>query len=145
MPAPVTTFVDAIRGVLHAVRRDVIQQLGLRPTITTIRTRTWSGADVFLGSYTDSDLVIVPYPKVTITSQTDVDVGPIVPSFSGGGYTPEQLNPIAYLGTAQQSVEVIYRLDGPAGVYEYTCFALETRRPFRYVLKLRSLNRSQPT
>lgn len=144
MPAPVPPFVKGIRAVLHTVRRDVIQALGLRPTITTIRTRTWSQQDARLGASTDSDLLLYPYPKVTYLNATDVDVGPIVPLFPGGGYTPEQLNPMAYLGTARSSTEVLYILDGPNGTYQYTCVGLETRRPFRYILHLRSLNRSAP-
>lgn len=144
MPATLTPFVASLRGVIRGAQR-LVQDLGLRPTVVTVRTRTWSGADVRLGPYTDSDLVITPTPKVSTQADGSVLVGPIVPAYPGGGYTAEQLNPLAYRGNDQEPVEVLYVLDGPNGTYNYTLTAIESRRPFRYMLRLQSLNRSGPT
>lgn len=142
MPRPVTGFVRSIRGVLHGAQK-FIDTIGLRPTIVTVRTRTWTGTDARLGTYTDSDLVLSPTPKVTDLGNGAINIGPIVPQHARGGYTVAQLNPVAGLAEAAPT-EILYVVDGPNGTFNYTLVSLETRKPFRYMLNLKLLTRAGP-
>ncbi len=131
--------VDAARNLAGPVFADI------RTHRLIIRTRTWSGAYVKLGTPTDVELALpARYPVRYLSSQEinsaagqyevgDVIVDHITPSDGAGvGYTPEQLKPTV----TTNNVELFYILDGPhAG--EYACVELRTFRPFTYQLVLR--------
>lgn len=117
----------------------------IRVNQLTVRTRTWSGTRLGLGTSTDSDLVLPPhYPIRYLTAQEvfssagsyevgDILVDHVTPSDGNGtGYTPEQLRPTI----TENNVEVIYLLTGThAG--EYRCMDLRTYRAFTTQLVLR--------
>lgn len=117
--------------------------LDIRTAQLTIRTRTWSGAEVGLGTASDSDLVLPKQYRVeSLTakevagsggrfSDDAVRVGPVTPAFTGGGYTPEQLNP----GTTLDNVEVIHILAGQVNGW-YRLASLRTEKPFSYTMVL---------
>jgi hypothetical protein len=129
--------VDLLRGLTGPTELDI------RTAQLTIRTRTWSGAEVGLGTYTDSDLVLPQQYKVTSLSTKEVAssggrfsddairFGPVTPAFTGGGYTPEQLNP----GATADNVEVIHILTGQVNG-NFRLASLLTERPFSYIMVL---------
>ncbi len=138
------TFRDSMNRLAANVRR-VPVRLDERPTTVTIRTRTWAGgrrrAD---GGSTDVDVVLTPTPKVReVTTRDiaasagryvlgDVKVGPITPTFPGGGYTQAQLAP----PTTDSGVEIIYVLEGNENG-EYTRVTLTSDRSHSWFLVLR--------
>lgn len=117
----------------------------IRVNQLTIRTRTWSGSYVGLGTPTDSDLVLPAHYPIRFISAHEINaaagqyemgdllVDHITPSDGVDvGYTPEQLRPTV----TTNNVEIIYVITGPhAG--EYSCAELRTFRPFTYQLVLR--------
>lgn len=122
----------------------------IRTNQLTIRTRTWSGGRVRLGTPTDSDLVLpAHYPIREVNSQElnssggryeigDIKVAHITPSDGAGvGYTPAQLKP----AVTANNVEVIYIINGPSAG-EYGIVELNTMRPFSYTLILRRSSRT---
>lgn len=117
----------------------------IRVNQLTIRTRTWSGARLGLGSSTDVDLVLpARYPIRLITSQEivaapglyevgDVLVDHITPYDNVSvGYTPAQLKPVV----TANNVEIIYVITGShAG--NYRCLELRAYRATTSQLMLR--------
>lgn len=138
------TFRDRLNAIADRVRRTPVA-LDERPTTVRIRTRTWAGgrrgSD---GPTTDTDVTLTPTPKVREVNQRDiaasagryilgdVKVGPITPTYPGGGYTMEQLAPTITEG----GIEIIYVLAG--GVEgEYARVDLATDRTHSWFLTLR--------
>ena len=138
------TFRDRMNALADRVRR-VPVTLDERPTTVTIRTRTWGGgrkgAD---GARTDVDVVLAPVPRVREVNQRDIassagrytigdiKVGPITPTFPGGGYTQSQLAPTA----TDSGTEVFYVLAGNVAG-EYARVDLTTDRSHSWFLTLR--------
>lgn len=125
--------------------------LDVYTTSVTVRTRTWAGGRVRAdGGHEDVDVEILPRPKVREINQReiagsggryeagDVKVGPITPSHSGGGYTADDLAPVA----SARGVEVLYVLEGGISG-EYMRIDIQTDRAFSYWLFLRR-KRSTP-
>lgn len=117
----------------------------IRTDALTIRTRTWSGARLRLGTATDVDLVLpANYPIRLIASHEvnssngryefgDILVNHITP-FDGvtTGYTLAQLKP----PVTTDNVEILYLITGShPGTYELV--EARTYRPFTYQLVLR--------
>ncbi len=119
--------------------------LDFRTASLTIRTRSWTGggngAEIRLGTSTDSDLLLVPRPKMKEQDGGNLLVGPITPSYAGGGYTVAQLNPLV-AATAGQ--EILYVVTGPAGTHTYALLSIDTTKSLRYMLTLTPLDRSVP-
>jgi hypothetical protein len=115
--------------------------LDIRVYTITVRTRVWSGGEVGLGAPADSDLSIVPLPKVRpVASSRDLLVGPMTPTYGTGGYTPAQLNPSDVAGT-----EFYYVVLGPDGVNRpYVLTAINSTRPFSLFVQLTPLDRKVP-
>lgn len=115
----------------------------LRTTTVTIRTRTWTGgedgAEVGVGSCTDSDVTLTPRPKVKELGDTEVEIGPITPSHSSGGYTVAQLNPDL---SALPGTEVLWVLVGANGTRYYQLTDIITTKSFRYMCRLKAINDS---
>ncbi len=119
--------------------------LDIRTNRVTVRTRTWSGGRLKLGTATDSDLELSPHFPVRYLSSHEVSssageyevgdifVNHITPSNGAGvGFTPAQLKPVV----TANNVEIIYLITGEhAG--EYGLVELRTYRPFTYQLVLR--------
>jgi hypothetical protein len=134
------TFRDDLLGTVEAARA-IVDDLGLRTTRVFVVRREWSASELRTGTDFDVELEIVPRPKVAEAGMGTVTVGPITPSHSIGGYAPSELLP-----SDEQSVEHLYRLVGPSGESEtYRLASVDSRRPFRYMLTLQSLNRVSPS
>lgn len=93
-----------------------------------------------MGTYTDSDLVITPPPRIK-EDNGEITADRITPSHSGGGYTVGQLNPTPTLTAGQ---EVLYIVTGPNGAKEYAIVEVNLRKNFGYELRLVSLDRVVP-
>ena len=131
--------VNAARKLLGPTATD------LHTYTVTVRTRSWTGGDtgaeVRLGTSTDSDLVITPRPHVT---ETDGGAGltlHVTPAHSGGGYTVAQLNPAPTLTAGQESYYVV---TGPNGTYNYAVVDIDTSKALRYTIRLAALERQAP-
>ena len=110
----------------------------------TIVRRTWAGGRRGSGAPSDvTVLAISEWTKVRQVSErlvassgglytmNDIKVGPITPSFTGGGFSPADLKPVGLTGQ-----EIVYILSG-AMTGEYALINLDTTRPFRYEMILR--------
>jgi hypothetical protein len=118
--------------------------LDIQTVTVTIVRRTWSGGRRGAGTATVAVLTALPaHTKVREISQKlvastggrfelgDLRVGPITPSFTGGGFTPAELAPV---GT--QGQEIVYVLAG-AITGDYTAVDVDTAKAFSYFLTLR--------
>lgn len=110
--------VDKIRGIPDT--------LGVRLYTVTIRVRTWTGARPGIGSGVDADSVFwvdggTHKPRVVqVTSRDviasggmyqdqDLKVGPVTPSYSGGGVSVDAIDPPPGVSPA----EVFFKIVGP--------------------------------
>jgi len=120
--------------------RTLIEDLGLRQTRVIKRIRLWSGGEVGLGAVEVTDTEIEPRPKVENRGNGSVLVSKITPSYSGGGYTAEDLRPT--LGAGE---DFVYILIGPDGIeHPYQLVEVNPRRNFGYELELIDLDRARP-
>lgn len=123
-------------------------ELDIRPSRLTIRTRTWSGGRVGDGTTEDSDLELPQKYRIREVTSREIatsggrfEVGDVrvkvTPSDGAGtGYTTEQLAP-----TVEKGTEVIYILTGQLNG-EYTRVELTSDRAFRRELVLRRTRRT---
>jgi len=111
----------------------------------TVRTRTWSPA-VGNGTATNSDLVIAPRPPVKeLAAGRRFKVGPIIPEHGTGGYTPQQLNPGAFLAEGNTTVEIVHLLTGPDGVARACQIVdFDASDPGEYLLTLEIIDPREP-
>lgn len=131
---------DDLLPVVEAAR-GIADDLGIRTTRVYIVRRDWSSGDARTGEATDTRTEITPRPKVVEQGQGTVTVGPITPSHSTGGFAPAALLP-----ADDEGAEHLFELVGPSGEAElYRLAGVDSRRPFRYMLVLQSLNRVAPT
>lgn len=130
---------DKVRGLASKASIDE------RTTSVTVRTVTYVGGRRGAeGPRTTVDLLLAPRPKIVEVNGRDiagsagryavgdVKVGPITPTYTGGGYTQDQLAP----ALTSNGVDVLYVLaGGVAG--EYTRIDFITGRSHTYFLVLR--------
>jgi hypothetical protein len=117
----------------------LVSTLGFAPYTVVVRTRTWSGGKVKLGTSTDSDLTLSSAQVKELGGDRELEVYAITPSHSGGGYTPAQLNP-----TTTAGVEYYYVVTGPNGTHNYTLASIDSGDPVEYKLRLAALTRGVP-
>jgi hypothetical protein len=135
----------SFRTDLLAVAADLRQlpedEFDIRITSVVRRLRTWSSGEIGSGVPTNSDLAIDPRPKVVKLAGERFKVGPITPTFPGGGYTYAQLNP-----SDSPGVDFVYVLTGPSGAEE-TCalMRIDDRKAFSWYLELQSTDRAEPS
>lgn len=134
------SIVDDLREIVNDAR-GIVDDLGVRVVQVTIRTRMWDGGGIQTGTATVSDREILPRPKVIgVAGDPTIRVTSIVPAFSGGGYTPEQLNPPDLAET-----DWFYVVTFPDGVGRpFKLLRLTTVKALRYELELESLGRVVP-
>lgn len=147
------SFRDELLPLVDECRK-VTEDLGQRTTTLKVRTETWSGARVGLGTMTATE---ISFPgRYHIKQLSAGSVAQIVnasggqfqpgqyvklwvtPQFAGGGYTKEQLVP----GGADNA-EIVYLLTGGLGG-RYNLVSTDFGRPYRYELTLRARNDSPP-
>ena len=119
---------------------DLVEELGVTQYTATIRTRTWSGGKVQLGTATVSDTQLTPNPWVEERANgAELVLSGITPAFSGGGYSPSQLNP-----SVGAAVESYWVMAGPNGSHNYEIVDINTGDAFEYIVTLRALTRAAP-
>lgn len=133
---------DDLLPVFDRDARALIDDLGLRTSRVILRTRTWDGGHVRMGSADDEDLELDPRPKVREASPGYLKVGPITPSYPGGGYTPTQLFPDNALEANEERFWVVIGLDGEER--EYRVSSIDSRRAFGITFTLQALDRPDP-
>lgn len=132
------SFRDDLRGLADDVR-GIAEDFGVREYTVTIRTETYADEAQLGNPIATSDLTLSPAPKVRESSKgRALVVGPITPAYvtSGGatgGYTDDQLNPVAGATAAQK---VTYRVTGDNGTRTYVLDDITTDRGYRYMLTL---------
>lgn len=118
--------------------------LDVRTNSVYLVTRKWTGPEVGVGTYSDTETEILPRPMVReVGAGRELVIAPVLPQFvdPAGGYTVRQINPIEPPGNT--STEFLYRVRGPnAGLYCLTRF--DASRPFRYTLEVAALDRRFP-
>ena len=97
----------AVRGIPSSSAFDILT------TKVVVRTRTWSGVRVNVGTPTDVDAEILPRPRVKESGDGAIIIDRIQPSSALGGYTPQQLVPAE---PQALNVERFWVLTGPDGV-----------------------------
>lgn len=117
----------------------IVQDLGFASATITIRTRRWSGGQVKLGSPQDSDTTLSPNAQTTERGDGELQVYAITPAFSGGGYTPAQLNP-----EASGDSESYWIVTDDNGTHNYKLHSLDTSDDVEYKAVLRALTRAVP-
>jgi hypothetical protein len=140
------TLRESLLPVFATVARKIPEDLGLRTNTVKVRTRVWSGGDdgpgVGIGTATTTDLTITPKPKLTYRPDGTIETV-VTPAYSGGGYTPEQVNPIIDPATTP-GTEFVWVIISPDGVErEYTVETFNQRRAFGYYLTLSPLDRKK--
>jgi len=118
----------------------LVDELGFSPNSITVRTRTWSGGEVQLGTPTVTDLVLVPNPPTKeLNGDKLLSVGPITPTHPTGGYSYSQLRPSDTAGT-----EYYYLVSGSNGVNAFALRSIDTTESFEIMLVLEALERRLP-
>lgn len=120
-----SSFASSILSSLDTIR-GIAGVLGLRPFTVSITVRTWSGVRAGQGNRADVATTFgvsagTQPPKVRFVSQKDIlasagkyvdgdiRVGPLTPSYPGGGTTPASFEPaLGFLPT-----EIFWSVTGP--------------------------------
>jgi len=134
---------DDLLPVFDRDARALIDDLGLRTSRVILRTRTWDGGHVGMGAADDVDLELVPRPKVREAGAGMLTVGPITPTYPGGGYTAAQLFPDNTLEVNEERFWVVIGMDGEEERYRIA--SIDSRRAFRLMFTLQLLDRADPT
>jgi hypothetical protein len=118
----------------------LVSDLGFSPNSVIVRTRTWDGGEVQLGTPTVTDLQLQPNPP---TKELNGDklllVGPITPTHPTGGYSYAQLRPSDVAG-----VEYYYIVSGNNGANRYTLKSIDSSESFETMIVLEALERRLP-
>lgn len=120
-------------------------RFGLRRYAVILRRRTWSGSYCGEGTPTDVDTNLLPVPRVRPLTTKEVAssggtyregdflLSAITPAFTGGGYSPTQLN----LRPTGVNQDVTIILSGDEGVIECQVVEFWFNRPFTYEMVVR--------
>lgn len=139
--------------------RSIAGELGFRPYQVWVRKTEYAGSRVGLGARTITEtrlLVGGQDPKVKEVSRKDMvagtqelvdaeyEIGPLTPSFAGGGVSENTINP----EKSATPTEVSFLLKGPGMPDEgLLCKRVgdHVARPLRYVIRVKSMGRKRPT
>lgn len=124
--------------------RKLLADGGLRTTRVILRSKQWTAGtgsnEVGKGTLTNVDVELSPRPKVTELQDGWVRIGPITPSYAGGGYTLDELYPDEVTGTRR-----VITLIGPTGdEYDYVITDIDHAKNFRYELVCEALTDARP-
>jgi hypothetical protein len=147
-----STLKDDLLPIVESIR-GIPGDIGLRVfTVAAIRIVQWSGTRVGLGNSSYSEVPIAVAsgkyaPKIRQLSQEDIvrsggdldsvqyEIGPVTPSFIGGGYSLAVLDPVSV-----NPSEVFFRIVGPgtaAGGDWFVRTSAKRDKPFRYMLTVK--------
>jgi hypothetical protein len=150
------TLRDSLLPVIQRFR-DLSVEFGVRQYQVWLRTITWTGTRVGLGTSTTTDTYLGK-PKFRRVSSKDViagsvmseqlfEIGPFTPSHSGSSSTPDTLAVLPTDLSPDQTgtpTEIYYVVKGPGlptdgALFERVMDSLE--RPFRYMVTIKSIGR----
>lgn len=120
--------------------RELIQELGLRQSRVWVRTGEWDGGELLLGDLENTDVELLPRPKVEQMPGGMLKITRLTPAFDGGGILPATLSPAVAVGTAHYFI-----VAGPDGnLQTYRLASINLRKNFGYELMLEPLSQIQP-
>lgn len=139
--------------------RALMDELGFRRFDITLRTVAWSGDRVGLGTATTTDTALTLEPSgsrinVKRVSQHDVvasgglyqdgdyTVGPITPTYTGGGHAVVDFDPAVGANPTEVSFKLVGQGLPSAGAW-FRKVAQQVDGNFRYSFTLRALNSQQ--
>lgn len=150
------TLRDDILPVVDEMRQ-IPDDLGLRRYSLTMRMRRWSGGKPGLGSPTDTDLEILPRPKVRVMTTKEIaqsagtyrmgdfKVEKITPNFISDterhGFKPSDLD----VEADEDQEDVVAVLVGDEGEIECTVVEYHFDLPFNYWMVLRERRQASET
>jgi len=102
-------------------------------TKVVVRTRVWS-VEVGVGTYVDTDLEILPRPRVREQGDDTIVIERIQPQCPSGGYTPQQLVPANPLDAVTETFWLLTAADGVER--KYTQASLITDKALHYGIVL---------
>jgi hypothetical protein len=117
----------------------LVEDLGCTQYTVTIRSRSWSGGHVQLGTETITNLTLSPNPWVEEAGDGVLRVSGITPSDGSIGYTFAQLRP-----TEDGDEDFYFIVTGPNGTHNYRLDSIDTSDAWEYRLTLRALTRAMP-
>jgi len=124
-------FLDLVREIREIPSS---AEFDILTTQVVVRTRTWSPGPVGTGTPSDSDLTILPRPRVKESGDGTIIIEIVQPAVGGFGYTPQQLVPSFPRSAA---VEISWLLTAPDGVArKYTQARLDTSKALHYTIEL---------
>lgn len=132
------TIVEDNLATLDAGRQ-ILVDVGLRPTRVWIRSGAWSGGEVHLGNLTNTDTEITPRPKVEWIGRR-LKVHKITPDFTIGGWAPNELSP-----EMTASVNFYFVVQFKSGALQpFRLDSIDTTKAFGYALLLEPLDVPTP-
>lgn len=120
MPTEGEDFRDELREEVDLIRQEILVDLtAMRLHTWTVVTRTWSGARLGMGTYTDTFLVIEPKPRVILPEATltaheggSFEIGDIIVNkVSARKYTRAQLGDPEHTAPLPANVMMFWRQD----------------------------------
>lgn len=121
--------------------RQLVQDFGLRQSRVWVRQRARNSGEQYLGDITDTDVEILPRPKVEELDPTRLQVSRITPDYGTGGYSTADLMPAQVAGTERYFLVQVGD-DGPK--IPYQCVAINEYKNFGITLTLERLVHEQP-
>lgn len=122
--------------------RQIIDDLGLRPYTTIIRTRTWAGGRPGLGATSDVDVTITPKPRVTYPTPRQRTESP--GRFEDGDRLIEKISALTYSEAdltgdpIASDAEVFFLIDGEP----HRIVGKPEKRNFEWRVQVRRMNRA---
>jgi hypothetical protein len=120
--------------------RQLVQDFGLRQSRVWIRTGDWDGGELLLGDLENTDVELLPRPKVEQQPGGMLKITRLTPSFDGGGILPASLSPAVAVGSSHR-----FLVAGPDGnVHTYRLASINLRKNFGYELMLEQPAQAEP-
>lgn len=133
------TLRDNILPIINAGRK-LVQDLGLRQHRIWVRLGDWSTGEVHLGTLANSSTEILPRPKVKQLGPNRIELSKITPTFTGGGWAPDDLLPAIEAGQ-----DFYFVVRGPDGTdVPHALVEVDSTRNFTFTLVLERLPRASP-
>lgn len=107
-------------------------------TKVVVRTRVWS-VEVGTGTYTETDIEILPRPRVREQGDDTIVIDRIQPQCPSGGYTPQQLVPANPLDAVTETFWILTAADGVERKYTQAMFVTDKALHYSIVLSGRDL------
>lgn len=133
------TLRDDLLPVFEGARQ-LIQDFGLRQHRIWIRAGQWSTNETLLGALTNTDVELLPRPKVRELGPNRLEASKITPEFATGGWDPLDLLPDAAPGS-----DFYFVVRNPRGdLNPYALIDVNATKNFTFTLVLERLDLASP-